>query len=170
MHVQVLTNIMVQRHTPWGTPKLTLARWLHNVLVTCMLVEARTTALTLTLILALALALAVTVTLTLTLTLTLILTPTPTLPLTLTPAHTLTRRTLPRPGRASSVGSSQVCVTTISTIATAGLPTSSSSAPQHSPNALPGQCPSSELRPSPSLGRAWRLLGAEDPRAVRLRH
>jgi len=42
--LQVLTNILVQRYTPWGTAKLTLARWLHNVVVTCMLVEAHTTA------------------------------------------------------------------------------------------------------------------------------
>lgn len=42
--LQVLTNILVQRHTPWGSPKLTLARWLHNVVATCMLVEAHTTA------------------------------------------------------------------------------------------------------------------------------
>lgn len=42
--LQVLTNIIAQRHTPWGTPKRTLARWLHNVVVTWLLVESHTTA------------------------------------------------------------------------------------------------------------------------------
>ena len=42
--LQVLTNIVAQRHTPWGTPKRTLARWLHNIVVTWLLVESHTTA------------------------------------------------------------------------------------------------------------------------------
>jgi hypothetical protein len=42
--LQVLSNILVQRHTPWGAPKSKLARWAHNVLVTFLLVEAHTTA------------------------------------------------------------------------------------------------------------------------------
>ena len=42
--LQVLTNIVAQRHTPWGTPKRTLARWLHNVVTTWLLVESHTTA------------------------------------------------------------------------------------------------------------------------------
>ena len=132
--LQVLTNILVQRHTPWGAPKLTLARWLHNVIVTCMLVEVRTAALTLILSLMLALALALALALTLAPTLTL----------------SLTRHTPPRRGRASSGGSSRVCVTTTSTTATAAHPTSSSSATQHGSNALRGQCPSSG--PAPSRG------------------
>lgn len=41
--LQVLVNIMVQRHTPWGYPKTRLARALHNVLVIWMLVESHTT-------------------------------------------------------------------------------------------------------------------------------
>jgi len=38
--LQVLVNILVQRHTPWGAAKSKLARWLHNVLVIEMLVES----------------------------------------------------------------------------------------------------------------------------------
>ena len=38
--IQVLSNILVQRHTPWGSAKSRLARWLHNVIVIEMLVES----------------------------------------------------------------------------------------------------------------------------------
>ena len=38
--LQVLVNILVQRHTPWGTTKTRLARWCHNVVITFILVEA----------------------------------------------------------------------------------------------------------------------------------
>ena len=41
--LQVLVNILVQRMTPWGSPKRRLARWCHNVLVTSMLTEAHST-------------------------------------------------------------------------------------------------------------------------------
>ena len=38
--MQVLVNILVQRHTPWGAPKTKLARLLHNVLIIELLVES----------------------------------------------------------------------------------------------------------------------------------
>ena len=38
--LQVLVNILVQRHTPWGTAKSQLARLLHNVIVIELLVES----------------------------------------------------------------------------------------------------------------------------------
>ena len=38
--VQVIVNIFCQRHTPWGTAKSRVARWLHNVIVIEMLVES----------------------------------------------------------------------------------------------------------------------------------
>ncbi len=41
--LQVLVNITVQRHTPWGTVKSRLARALHNVIVTWMLTESHST-------------------------------------------------------------------------------------------------------------------------------
>merc|ERR1712038_3232 len=37
---QVLVNIAVQRHTPWGYVKSRLARALHNIIVTAMLTES----------------------------------------------------------------------------------------------------------------------------------
>lgn len=40
--LQVLVNILVQRHTPWGQAKSRLARALHNVVVTWMLTESHT--------------------------------------------------------------------------------------------------------------------------------
>ena len=40
--LQVLVNIAVQRHTPWGNVKSRLARILHNVIVTAMLTESHT--------------------------------------------------------------------------------------------------------------------------------
>lgn len=40
--LQVFVNIMVQRHTIWGSVKSCLARALHNVIVTWMLTEAHT--------------------------------------------------------------------------------------------------------------------------------
>ena len=40
--LQVLVNIMVQRHTPWGLVKSRLARVCHNMLVIWMLVESHT--------------------------------------------------------------------------------------------------------------------------------
>ena len=39
---QVLVNILVQRHTPWGAPKSLLARLLHNVILIEVLVESHT--------------------------------------------------------------------------------------------------------------------------------
>merc|ERR1740130_818351 len=42
--LQVLTNIAVQRYTPWGASKSRCARALHNVLVTWMLTESHTCA------------------------------------------------------------------------------------------------------------------------------
>ena len=42
--LQVIVNILVQRHTPWGAVKSKLARWLHNIIVTFMLTEAHTSA------------------------------------------------------------------------------------------------------------------------------
>ncbi|KAL1518971.1 hypothetical protein AB1Y20_003241 [Prymnesium parvum] len=42
--LQVLSNILVQRYTPWGTAKTRLARWCHNVIITYMLVESHTSA------------------------------------------------------------------------------------------------------------------------------
>lgn len=41
--MQVLVSILVQRHTPWGTPKVRLARWLHNVVVPGLLTESHST-------------------------------------------------------------------------------------------------------------------------------
>lgn len=41
--VQVLVSICVQRHTPWGTVKVRLARWLHNIIVTGLLSESHST-------------------------------------------------------------------------------------------------------------------------------
>jgi sterol desaturase/sphingolipid hydroxylase (fatty acid hydroxylase superfamily) len=38
--LQVLVNILVQRHTLWGTAKSRLARVLHNIIVTWMLTES----------------------------------------------------------------------------------------------------------------------------------
>jgi hypothetical protein len=38
--MQVLVSIVVQRHTAWGTPKVRLARWLHNVVVPGLLTES----------------------------------------------------------------------------------------------------------------------------------
>ncbi|CAK0873441.1 unnamed protein product [Prorocentrum cordatum] len=38
--LQVLVNIIVQRHTPWGGAKSRLARIVHNVVVTWMLTES----------------------------------------------------------------------------------------------------------------------------------
>ena len=117
MHMQVLANILVQRHTPWGSPKLTLARWLHNVVVTCMLVEAHPTARTLS-----------------------------PPQLHLHPAlhshphpsiRASSRRTPPRRDHASSGGSSRACGTTTCTTATAAHPTSSSSATQQGQTLLP---------------------------------
>lgn len=40
--IQVLLNIMVQRHTLWGSVKTRLGRALHNILVTWMLTESHT--------------------------------------------------------------------------------------------------------------------------------
>ena len=40
--LQVLVNITVQRHTPWGSVKSRLARALHNIIVTWMLTESHT--------------------------------------------------------------------------------------------------------------------------------
>ena len=40
--LQVLINILVQRHTPWGMVKSRLARAIHNVLVVWMLTESHT--------------------------------------------------------------------------------------------------------------------------------
>lgn len=42
--LQVLVNILVQRHAPWGAVKTRLARVLHNVLVIWMLTEAHSAA------------------------------------------------------------------------------------------------------------------------------
>jgi hypothetical protein len=42
--LQVLTNILVQRTTPWGATKSRTARWVHNVVVTWMLTESHTCA------------------------------------------------------------------------------------------------------------------------------
>ena len=42
--LQVLVNIFVQRHTPWGAVKSRLARALHNVLVIWFLTESHTAA------------------------------------------------------------------------------------------------------------------------------
>eukprot|EP00656_Telonema_subtile_P022077 TRINITY_DN23137_c0_g1_i1.p1 TRINITY_DN23137_c0_g1~~TRINITY_DN23137_c0_g1_i1.p1 ORF type:complete len:259 (+),score=21.68 TRINITY_DN23137_c0_g1_i1:148-924(+) len=42
--LQVLVNIFVQRHTPWGGVKSRLARAIHNVVVTWMLTESHTAA------------------------------------------------------------------------------------------------------------------------------
>mmetsp|Transcript_74589 Transcript_74589/g.210736 ORF Transcript_74589/g.210736 Transcript_74589/m.210736 type:complete len:279 (-) Transcript_74589:408-1244(-) len=42
--LQVLTNVMVQRRAPWGTPKSRLARAVHNLVVTWMLTESHTCA------------------------------------------------------------------------------------------------------------------------------
>lgn len=42
--LQVLVNIMVQRHTPWGSVKSRLARAVHNVLVIWMLTESHAAA------------------------------------------------------------------------------------------------------------------------------
>lgn len=44
--LQVLVNILVQRHTPWGMVKTRLARALHNVLVIWMLCESHSAATT----------------------------------------------------------------------------------------------------------------------------
>jgi hypothetical protein len=41
--LQVLVNILVQRHTPWGEAKTRLARCCHNVAITFMLVESHST-------------------------------------------------------------------------------------------------------------------------------
>jgi hypothetical protein len=38
--LQVLVNILVQRHTPWGSAKSRIARVLHNIIVTWMLTES----------------------------------------------------------------------------------------------------------------------------------
>jgi hypothetical protein len=38
--MQVLVNIIVQRHTPWGSAKSRIARAIHNILVTWMLTES----------------------------------------------------------------------------------------------------------------------------------
>mmetsp|Transcript_31584 Transcript_31584/g.87100 ORF Transcript_31584/g.87100 Transcript_31584/m.87100 type:complete len:295 (-) Transcript_31584:70-954(-) len=40
--LQVLVNILVQRHTPWGAVKSRAARAIHNVVVTWMLTESHT--------------------------------------------------------------------------------------------------------------------------------
>uniref|UniRef100_A0A6U3QQ77 Fatty acid hydroxylase domain-containing protein n=1 Tax=Ditylum brightwellii TaxID=49249 RepID=A0A6U3QQ77_9STRA len=40
--LQVIVNILVQRTTPWGSVKTRLARALHNIFVTWMLVESHT--------------------------------------------------------------------------------------------------------------------------------
>jgi hypothetical protein len=40
--LQVLVNILVQRHTPWGVAKSRLARLGHNVIVVWMLTESHT--------------------------------------------------------------------------------------------------------------------------------
>lgn len=40
--LQVLVNILVQRHSAWGTVKSRLARALHNVLITWRLAESHT--------------------------------------------------------------------------------------------------------------------------------
>ena len=40
--LQVLVNILVQRHTPWGAVKTRLARGLHNIVVIWMLTESHT--------------------------------------------------------------------------------------------------------------------------------
>lgn len=40
--LQVIVNIAVQRHTPWGSVKSRLARALHNLIVTWMLTESHT--------------------------------------------------------------------------------------------------------------------------------
>jgi len=40
--LQVFVNIIVQRHTPWGSVKSRLARAFHNLLVTWMLTESHT--------------------------------------------------------------------------------------------------------------------------------
>lgn len=42
--MQVLINIVVQRHTPWGSIKSRLARVLHNIIVTWMLTESHSPA------------------------------------------------------------------------------------------------------------------------------
>ena len=42
--LQVIVNILVQRHNPWGTAKSRVARWLHNVIVIAMLVESHSNA------------------------------------------------------------------------------------------------------------------------------
>mmetsp|Transcript_712 Transcript_712/g.1134 ORF Transcript_712/g.1134 Transcript_712/m.1134 type:complete len:260 (-) Transcript_712:74-853(-) len=42
--LQVLTNIAVQRYTPWGVVKSRLARALHNIIVTWMLTESHSSA------------------------------------------------------------------------------------------------------------------------------
>lgn len=42
--LQVLVNIAVQRHTPWGTVKTRVARALHNVVVIWMLTESHAAA------------------------------------------------------------------------------------------------------------------------------
>jgi len=42
--LQVLVNILCQRHTPWGTVKTRLARSLHNLLVIWMLTESHSAA------------------------------------------------------------------------------------------------------------------------------
>jgi len=40
--LQVLVNILVQRHTPWGSVKSRIARAIHNIVVTWMLTESHT--------------------------------------------------------------------------------------------------------------------------------
>lgn len=42
--MQVLINIAVQRHTPWGLVKSRMARVLHNIIVTWMLTESHSPA------------------------------------------------------------------------------------------------------------------------------
>jgi sterol desaturase/sphingolipid hydroxylase (fatty acid hydroxylase superfamily) len=42
--LQVLTNIAVQRYTPWGVVKSRLARALHNIILTWMLTESHSSA------------------------------------------------------------------------------------------------------------------------------
>lgn len=44
--LQVLVNILVQRHTLWGCAKSRLARAIHNIVVTWMLTESHTASLT----------------------------------------------------------------------------------------------------------------------------